>query len=259
MLSYTLLAVAWICGSIIAGWGAFYYIPDAHVTFMPKVQLVPLVTAGCVLIALLALGLYFGLRRRAPRGFHVLTHWVMGRRFWLVWGFLMHIGIDVGMNVGTFAEVMMAAYCAWPTGDEVDRGWRYLLSRPVAPGAGGRPIRKRKPLRWLLAPIDRLRYRMPGPMYTVHHHPDEDSIRHAALLRAWDLGYRLEFVADRSVAPRRLVVSIEGEKVRHSGAQAGRELLKILPGLWWLRPLRPIPVLGTAAGTLAVMLLRQGP
>jgi hypothetical protein len=258
-LSYLMIGAAWICGAIITGWGAYYYIPDQHVTFMPKERLIPLVTLGCVLIPILALALYFSLRRWSPRGFHVLTHWVMGRRFWLVWGFLMHIGIDLGMNVGTFAEVMMAAYFAWPTGDEVDRTWRYLLSQPAAPGQGGRPLRKRKPLRWLLAPLDRLHYRLPGAVYTIHHNPDDDSVRHAALLRPWDLGYRLEFVADRSVPSRRLVLSIEGEKVRHTGASAGKALLKILPGLWWLRPLRHIPVLGTAAGTLAVMLLRQRP
>jgi hypothetical protein len=120
-------------------------------------------------------------------------------------------------------------------------------------------VRKRKLVRWLLAPIDRLKYRLPGAVYTVHHNPDETSVRHAALLRCWDLGYRHEFVADRSVASRRLVVSIEGEKVRYVGAHAGRALLKILPGLWWLRPVRHIPVLGTAAGALAVVMLRQRP
>lgn len=259
MLSYLMIAGAWLCGAVIAGWGAYYYIPDQHVTFVAKEQLIPLVTLAASLVPVLLMGLYFGLRRWSPRGFHVLTHWVLGRRFWLVWGFLMHIGIDVGMNVGTFAEVMMAAYFAWPTGEEVDRSWRYLLSRPAAAGQAGRPIRKRKLIRWLLAPIDRLKYRLPGEVYTVHHNPDETSVRHAALLRCWDLGYRLEFVADRSVPSRRLVVSIEGEKVRHVGAHAGRALLKILPGLWWLRPVRHIPVLGTAAGALAVVMLRQRP
>ena len=39
------------------------------------------------------------------------------------------------MNVGTFAEVMMAAYFAWPSGDEVDRAWRYVLSRPAVDDA----------------------------------------------------------------------------------------------------------------------------
>ncbi len=259
VLSYLMIATALLCGAVIAGWSAYYYIPDQHVTFMPKERLIPLITAATIAIVVVCLALYFGLRRWAPRGFHVLTHWVMGRRFWLVWGFLMHIGIDIGMNVGTFAEVMMAAYFAWPTGDEVDRTWRYLMSRPAAPGQAGRPIRKRKPIRWLLAPIDRLRYRLPGKAYTVHHNPDDDSVRHAALLRVWDLGDRLEFVADRSVPSRRLVVSVEGDKVRHTGANAGRLLLGVLPGLWWLWPVRYIPVLGTAAGALAVVMLRQRP
>jgi len=153
----------------------------------------------------------------------------------------------------------MAAYFAWPTGDEVDRAWRYLLSRPAAPGEYGRPVRKRKPLRWLLAPFDRLRWRAPGKRYVIHHNPDDASVRHAALLRLWDLGHVLEFVADDTVGSRKLVLAIDGEQGKHEGAAAGRMLLKVFPGLWLLRPLRHIPVLGTAAGTLAVLILRQRP
>jgi hypothetical protein len=155
--------------------------------------------------------------------------------------------------------VMMAAYFAWPTGDEVDRAWRYMMSRPASPGEYGRPVRKRKPLRWLLAPIDRLRWRAPGQRYVIHHNPDETSVRHAALLRLWDLGHRLDFVADESVGSCKLVLAIDGEREKYSGAAAGRMLIKILPGLWLLAPLRGIPVLGVAAGTLAVLILRQRP
>ena len=62
----------------------------------------------------------------------------MGKRFWLVFGFGMHIGIDLGMNVGTFANVMMAVYLAWLSGDEIDAFWRALASRPLKAGEGDR-------------------------------------------------------------------------------------------------------------------------
>lgn len=257
--SYLLISGAFVCGALIAGIAARYYIPAERFTLVAPEQFSPLFTAVALAVPALAVAIYFGLRRFSARGFRLVFHWLLGRRFWLVWGFLMHIGIDLGMNVGTFAEVMMAAYFAWPSGDEVDRAWRYMLSRPAAPGEHGRPVRKRKVVRWLLAPFDRLGYRAPGKRYTIHHNPDDASVRHAALLRLWDLGYRLEFVADETVGSRKLVLAIEGEKARHEGAAAGRMLLKILPGLWWLRPLRHIPVVGTAAGTFVVLLLRQRP
>lgn len=258
-LSYGLLAGSFVCGAIIAGWGAKYFIPPDRLAALAPELFAPVFTAITIAIPVLAVLIYFALRRFSPRGFRLVFHWLLGRRFWLVWGFMMHIGIDIGMNVGTFAEVMMAAYFAWPTGDEVDRAWRYMLSRAAAPGEHGRPVRKKKIVRWLLAPFDRLGYRRPGKSYRIHHAPDEASIRHAALLRLWDLGYRLEFVADEAVVSRKLVMTIEGDTTRYHGAAAGRMLLKILPGLWWLRPLRHIPVLGTAAGAFAVVLLRQRP
>ena len=265
-LSYLLISSAFGCGAIIAGWAATYYIPPERLAAVPAEQFGALFTAIAIVVPVLCVLIYFGLRRLAASSwrfgrvpFVLVFHWLLGRRTWLIWGFLMHIGIDLGMNVGTFAEVMMAAYFAWPTGDEVDRSWRYLLSRPASPGEYGRPVRKRKIVRWLLAPFDRLGYRAPGRRYVVHHNPDDASVRHAALLRLWDLGYRLEFVADAAVGSRKLVLAVDGDPARYEGALAGRMLLKILPGLWWLRPLRHIPIAGTAAGTLAVMILRQRP
>lgn len=258
-LSYLLITGAIVCGAIIAGWGAKYYIPPQRFTLVPPERFAALFTAISLAVPALCVLIYFVLRRFSQRGFRLVFHWLLGRRVWLIWGFFMHIGIDLGMNVGTFAEVMMAAYFAWPSGDEVDRAWRYVLSRPAAPGEYGRPVRKRKLVRWLRAPLDRLTYRAPGKRYTIHYHPDEASIRHAALLRLWDLGYRLDFVADPTVGSRKLVLAIDGQPGRHTGADAGRMLLVVLPGLWWLRPLRHIPVLGAAAGALAVVILRQRP
>jgi hypothetical protein len=258
-ISYLMIAGALACGAIISGWAASHYIPPERFAVVPPEKFAPLFTGIALAVPVLSVLIYFGLRRFWQLGFRLVFHWLLGRRLWLIWGFFMHIGIDLGMNVGTFAEVMMAAYFAWPSGDEVDRAWRYLMSRPAAPGEFGRPVRKRKIVRWIRAPFDRLAYRAPGKRYTIHHHPDETSVRHAALLRLWDLGYRLEFVADPNVASRKLVLAIDGQPGRFAGAAAGRMLLRILPGLWWLRPVRRIPVLGTAAGALAVILLRQRP
>jgi hypothetical protein len=181
----------------------------------------------------------------------------MGKRVWLVVGFGMHIGIDVGMNVGTFAEVMMAVYLAWLSGSEVEAFWVYVMSRPVAPGEAGRPVRKRKPLRWLLAPFDRLYYRAPGKRFTVHHHPGDDSVRRAALLRCWDLGHRLEFVANDDVPAEHLQVRIEGSDSVLRGKEAAVAFTRVLPGLWLLRPFAIIPGVSSVVGTLALRILRQ--
>lgn len=257
-LSYALMAGALGCGAIITGWGAQYYIPPRYIPWLPPQSFFAVFAGLAVAVCVLAVVVYFVVRDR-PRWHTLVFHWLLGRRVWLVWGFFMHIGIDLGMNVGTFAEVMMAAYFAWPSGDEVGRAFRYALSGPAAPGEHGRPVRKRPWARRLLAPLDRLRYRAPGRAYIIHHNPDDTSVRHAALLRLWDLGERLRFVADDTVPSRKLVLEIEGVSGREVGAGAGRMLLRIFPGLWWLRPVRRIPVLGTAAGALAVVILRQRP
>lgn len=214
LLSYLLFAGAWGCGAYVSGLSAYYFIPvdklGGHVT---KEQLIPIVATAVAAVPVIFVPLYLGLRTWLPRVHLFIRSWVIGRRTWLIFGFFMHVGIDIGLNVGTFAEVMMAAYFAWPTGDEVDRFWRWLGTRPAAPGESGRPVRKLDSLRGkgrfallagvlgkiFLTPIDRLRHRVPGPTYVVHHHPDEASVRRVALLRLWDLGYRLEFHADPSV------------------------------------------------------------
>lgn len=256
--SYALITAAFACGAPIAGWGAYYYIPPQYFPVVPHEAFPVFFGAASALVCVLCVAVYFTVRNR-PIASKVVFHWLLGRRTWLIWGFLMHIGIDLGMNVGTFAEVMMAAYFAWPSGDEVGRAFRYVMSRPASPGEHGRPRRKRRWAAALLAPIDRLRWRKPGRAYVVHHNPDETSVRHAALLRLWDLGERLQFVADEGVSSRKLVIEIEGERGRYVGAAAGSMLLRIFPGLWWLRPVRRIPVLGTAARALAVVILRQRP
>ena len=88
---------------------------------------------------------------RLPALLHVVLAWVLGKRVWLVVGVALHFGIDIGLNVGTFPQVMAAVYLAWLTGPEIHAFWRFVLRR--------------------------------APAATIRHHPDEASLRQAALLR----------------------------------------------------------------------------
>jgi len=202
-------------------------------------------------IPFVSLATYFVLRRFLPKVLWLVRTWILGRRFWLVVGFGMHIGIDVSMNVGTFAEVMMAIYLVWLRGPEIDGFWRFVYGRRCAPGEGGRPERKSKALRLLFAPYDLVIYRKSGPCVVVRHNPDEASVRRAALLRCLDLGQRLKFEQDEDVRSEQLCVEREGE--RRTGHAAAAWLTRDLPVLLWARPLRAIP----GVGALARVLLAQ--
>jgi hypothetical protein len=256
LAGWTLVFAAWACLAYLGGLGAYYFIPPKF-SPVPQAQLLPLVTGIIVAIPVVLVALYFAMRRWLPRVHRFVRLWLLGKRFWLVVGFGMHIGIDVGMNVGTFANVMMAVYFAWLSGEELDAFWHYLGTRACAPGEEGRPIRNNKHLRRLLAPIDRLRYRAPGRVWEIRHHPDDDSTRRAALLRTWDVSERLRFRADEDVPRGELRLKVEGEQTELRGAKAGRALIKIFPGLWLMRPLRIIPVVGEWLGALAMKILRQ--
>ena len=221
--------------------------------------------------------LYLLLRRFAPPVFDFIRKWLLGRRLWLVIGFNMHIGIDLSMNVGVFANVMMAVYAVWLTGPEVEAFWKYAFSRPKEPQ--DRPTREdreeamhkwfrripskiRGAMFWVSrrAGLDRLVYRRPGRRYTIIHRDNDTAIRYAALLRCWDLGHRLAFEVDEdddADGPGPLKLRIEGEKGVLTGAEAGRALIKIFPGLWPFRPFRALPVVGPMLGKAALRILRQ--
>jgi hypothetical protein len=100
-------------------------------------------------------------------------------------------------------------------------------------------------------------YRAAPPPLVVLHHPGDASVRRAALLRVWDLGHRLEFQADPDVPSEHLMLRRPGDKTSRVGAQAGHALIRVLPGLWWMRGLRHVPGLSTALGLLAMKILRQ--
>jgi hypothetical protein len=254
-LGYLVFFGAWTIGAYMAGLGAHYYMSEGRLP-VAQSQVIPVVTGLVLLMPVVGVAIYLVLRRSLPRVFDFVRHWLLGKRFWLVFGFAMHIGIDVGMNVGTFAEVMMAVYLAWLSGPEVEAFWRYLCSEPLAPGEGARPVRARKWQRILLAPVDRLRYRKTRATHTVLHHPDDVSVRRAALIRCWDLGHRVAFEADEDVPAQSLQVRLPNGEVR-GGRYAAAALARVIPGLWWLRPFRHIPGLAKPAGALGLRILRQ--
>jgi hypothetical protein len=48
-----------------------------------------------------------------------------------------------------------------------------------------------------------------------------------------------------------------GEKATRAGARAGWALIRVMPGLWWMRGLRHIPGVSAVCGRLAIKILRQ--
>jgi hypothetical protein len=173
----------------------------------------------------LLVALYRILRARAPRAHRALLCWVLSKRVWLGFGLGVHLGIDAGMNIGTFPQIMMATYLAWLSGPEVAAFWRALLAH--------------------------------APRITVRHHPGEIGVRRAALLRLFDHGSRLDFVADPAARPGALRVEPRATPPTLEGWRAALALLDVLPALWWLRPARWIPPLRAPAGRLALRLLGQ--
>lgn len=257
-LSYALFIALWGIGAYVAGLGVHYYAPPKLLKAMgmSKPALVQLARVVTIAIPVVSWVGYLVLRSFVPRIHLFVRRWVLGKRFWLVVGFGMHVGIDLGMNVGTFANVMVAVYFAWLSGDELEAFWRYVYSRPQAPGQGTRPRREGR-LRWLWSGLDRLRFRAAPPAVVVLHHPGDASVRRVALLRCWDLADRLEFQADPDVSPGQVLLRLPGDKASRAGAMAGHALIRLLPGLWWMRGLRHIPGLSVVFGTIAMKIVRQ--
>ncbi len=254
LVGYACLAGALLTAAYLAGLTAFYYLRTKLGAWtIDGVQAAVIVSSVVVAVPVAAVAGYVALRHWRPGGHRILLEWVLAKRVWLGIGVLMHVGIDVLMNVGTFSQVMIAVYLAWLSGPEVERGWQVLLSQPLP--ATARPPRPTVWQRWLLAPIDRLRYRAPRPAYRVHHHPDATSIRQAALLRLWDVGGRLEFVADPQIPRATLAVARPGQPVV-VGPAAGRALIAVLPGFWWLYPWCLVPGLSRVCGRLVARSFR---
>ena len=246
--SYLLLAALFVASGYVAALVALYfYDPSLGPWPINKEQASILIGSLSVVAPAVMLGLYLALRRWRPRWHALVLDWLLGKRLWLGIGIVMHLVIDLLMNVGTFVQVMLAVYIPWLSGAEIERGWKTLMSRPQSPAE-----RPRRGKRWqtvLLAPIDRLRHRVPRPAYRIVHNPDLESVRRAALLRLWDLGERLEFTADPAVASRQLCVEVP-DHGRRRDAEAGRALVAVLPGFWWMYPWCLVPGLSRACGWL---------
>ncbi|MCA9662766.1 MAG: hypothetical protein KC486_30790 [Myxococcales bacterium] len=99
--------------------------------------------------------------------------------------------------------------------------------------------------------------------FTIHAEPArcaskpvgwKAAIRRAALLRCWDLGGRLEFVAEEDDGGLRLV---DPEGTARTGSDAGVALCRLFPGLWVLAPLTLIPGVRRGVGALVLVILRQ--
>ena len=276
LLGWLVFMSAWVIGAHVAGVGAHYYLlPKDDAPFgIPREQLIPTVRMAVAVLPVVLLALYVALRRFLPRIFDFVRTWLLGRRVWLVLGFNLHVGIDISMNVGVFANVMMSVYFVWLSGAEIDLMWRTLFSRGKDPEPQERfkkvPPKLRRIVGFFYRHGYRATHRRPGKRYTIVHGADDTSLRHAALLRCWDLGYRLDFQADADsndgdaaegrstpAGPAPLRVIVEGRSEVLSGGRAGQALIKIFPGLWVLRPFSWIPVVGPALGSLALYVLKQ--
>lgn len=253
LASYAMVAAIVLAVAYLGGLTALYFFDPAEAPWpLTKEQAQALVTASLPLAFAALVGVYLWVRARRPRAHAWVLRWLCGKRLWLGIGLVMHLAIDVMMNVGTFVQVMIAVYIPWLTGAELDASWRAIMSRPLAPGEGGRPKRTRAWEALILEPLDRLRHRAPRPAYVVHHHPDDASVRRAALLRCWDLGGRVTFAEDPTTPPEALRVQVPGEPAPRDGAAAGRALVAILPGFWWMYPWCLAPGLRTLAGRVVL-------
>jgi len=259
-------ALSWMCvlgfvliGAYFASLGVFYYlvVPPGSPAWVQNKELVGrLAAAGTVLIPLLLTAVILMLRAWMPRAYRITRDWLLGKRLWLTLGVLLHVGIDLTMNVGTFVQVMIAVYPAWLGGEDVDAMWRYLLWRPAKPGEADRPALPKSALRRigrrLLAPFERAQHRVRRPAFTIVHGPQEPVVRRVALLRCWDLGERLVFELDpEREDPSLCIRSPKNETF--TGSRAARELISLFPGLWWLWPISMFP----GAGRAAAAILRQ--
>jgi hypothetical protein len=131
-LSWLVAGGVWLLLAVAAGLVAVYHGPPGSTPVgSPRRQLA--VTALIVVIPIVVVPVYRLIRRRP--GLHAaLLQWVLGKRVWLVAGLLLHLGIDLFINVGTFAELMLAVYVVWLTPAELDaaRAFLGLAPRPAA-------------------------------------------------------------------------------------------------------------------------------
>ena len=236
----------------------YYYTPakNAPPLLQNKDLLQTIAAIATVVVPVVLILAVAAVRRWAPSTYLFVRDWLLGKRVWLLIGFGMHVGIDLTMNVGTFVQVMYAVYPIWLWGPDVDAMWRFVYWRAAKPGEAGRPALPAKGWRRLLArlaaPFQRMRHRVRPTPWVVVHGPVEMGVRRAALLRCWDVGERLDYEIDPT-RPGESIALRSPEGKLFTGAQAGRELIPLMPGLWWLWPISAFP----GVGRLALAILRQ--
>ena len=248
ILSQGVFLAAWAMAAWVLGVTGMYFLPPEIQSHVHPAQRQALYSGVVMAVPIVAIALYWVLRIFAPKVLTFIRHWVLGKRFWLFFGLLLHIGIDLGMNVGTFAEVMMSVYLCWLSGEEIESFWIFVYQRRCAPGEGERPERGPKWKTLLFAPYDWFHFRKPGPRYVLRHNPSDASVRRATLVRMLDLGKRVDFVEDDSVPAESLCVERDGERL--TGNAAAAALTCVLPIMLWLRPVRKMPGVGGLARVL---------
>ncbi len=274
LLSYACVAGVFLLMAYLGALTTAYYYDEKLSPWpgLDRMTAARIVQASALALPALLIGLYVGLRRRWPRAHAWVLRWLLGRRLWLGLGAVMHVSIELLMNVGTFVQVMLAIYPLWLRGEEVDALWRFFGSRALALGEGDAPSREGlgpkgwlRVRSWLLAPRRRLRHRIARPRFVVVHGAEQASIRRAALLRCWDLCGRLEFEpsavsagSSAGAGTARMDLRLRTESGRELvGNAAGVQLCRLLPGLWLLAPLSVVPLLGEGVGWLVLGLLGQ--
>jgi hypothetical protein len=250
-LSWGVAATAWFLFAWLGGLAAARSLGETT-----RVLHIP-VTVVLLLLPVVIVPGYRLARSKMPRLFRFIINGALGKRLWLGFGLALHTGIDLGVNVGTFSQVMMAVYVAWLSGGEVEALWRWLHSRPLRPGEGPRPLRSPWWRALALGPIDRLVNRGRGTEVTMLYAVDEQGVRRAALLRCWDSGGRLRFQPDDRVPSGTVALVLDGKRRRMSEPEATGLLARVLPGLWWVLPATRVPGVRTPARWLALRLLGQ--
>ncbi|MCA9680922.1 MAG: HTTM domain-containing protein [Myxococcales bacterium] len=258
LLSWGALVGFFLAAAYMADLGVLYYFtpPKKAPAWVQDKELIQTLASASVLaVPLLITTIILTMRAWTPRAYRIVRDYLLGKRLWLTMGFLMHLGIDVSMNVGIFVQIMVAVYPIWLAGSDIDAMWRFVLWRPAKPGEATRPPLPEKGLRRfgrkLLAPFDRAVHRVRRDPWTVVHGPSDAAVRRAALLRCWDLGERLHFELDPDGGEQLTMVA--PDKTRYVGSQAGRELISLFPGLWLLWPISAFP----GIGRVALAILRQ--
>ena len=238
-----------VVAAYVAGLTAAYYYDPAQGPLALDPAALARLVQGLVLAVPAALVAAYMLIRRRPRALDLTLRWVLGKRTWLGVGVVMHIGIDLLMNVGTFVQVMLATYLAWLSGADVDRLWALFGTRALRPGEPGHAAPAGRLRRLLSAPSRRLRLRVRRPAYVVLHAPDAAAVRRAALLRGWDLCGRLDYAADEGADLALRLRAPDGALLL--GDAAGARLCRLFPALWPLAPLTLVPGLRAVVGRLA--------